>query len=68
MEKDWVMIFSTDQPYQAELAKQILEENRITPVVMNKRDSSYNTFGEFEVYVARKDVVRGKYLLKNLES
>ena len=62
------MIFSTDQPYQAELAKQILEENRITPVVMNKRDSSYNTFGEFEVYVARKDVVRGKHLLKNLES
>jgi len=68
MEKDWVKIFSTDKTYQAELARQILLENDIQSVVINKKDSSYLIFGETEVYVNRDDVLRAKQLIKTLES
>jgi len=68
MEDNWILIFSTPQPWQAEMAKQILEENGIEAVVMNRRDSSYTVFGEVEVYVVKEDVEKGKELLKNIES
>ena len=68
MEDNWILIFSTPQPWQAEMAKQILEENGIEAVVMNRRDSSYTVFGEVEVYVTKEDVERSKELLKNIES
>ncbi|HHJ10770.1 MAG TPA: DUF2007 domain-containing protein [Bacteroidetes bacterium] len=67
MEKDWVKLFSTDRPYQAELARQILEENGIQAVVINKKDSSYLMFGETEVYVNQDEVIKAKQLIKTLE-
>ena len=67
MEKDWVKLFSTDRPYQAELARQILEENGIQAVVVNKKDSSYLMFGETEVYVNQDEVIKAKQLIKTLE-
>ena len=67
MEKGWEKIFSSAQPYQAEVAKQILEENGIQAVVINKKDSSYLAFGEAEVYVKQEDVIRAKQYIKNLE-
>lgn len=68
MEDNWILIYSTPQPWQAEMAKQILEENGIEAVVMNRRDSSYTVFGEAEVYVVKEDVEKSKELLKNIES
>ena len=67
MEKDWILVFSTGQPYQAELARQLLEENNIQAVVINKKDSSYLAFGETEVYVRRDDIIRAKNLVKTFE-
>ncbi len=67
MEKGWEKIFTTSQPYQAEVARQVLEEGGIEAVVINKRDSSYLAFGEAEVYVKQDDVIRAKKLIKNLE-
>jgi hypothetical protein len=68
MEKDWVSVFSTSEPYKADIAKQLLEENEIQSVVINKKDSSYLTFGETEVYVRRINALRAKNLLKELDS
>ena len=67
MEKEWVKIFSTSQSYQAELARQVLEENDIQSVIMNKKDSSYLLFGEIELYVNRDEVIKAKQLIKTLE-
>jgi Zn-dependent membrane protease YugP len=67
MEKGWEKIFTTSQPYQAEVARQVLEEAGIQAVVINKKDSSYLAFGEAEVYVQQDDVIRAKQLIKNLE-
>jgi hypothetical protein len=67
MEKDWTTIYSTDQLYIAELAKQMLLDNGIEAVVVNKRDSAYNTFGDIEVYVNRDNVIKALLLIKEFD-
>lgn len=51
MEKDWKLVYTVGKSYQAELCLEILEEHGITGVVINKKDSSYTAFGDFEIYV-----------------
>jgi len=51
MEKNWVKIFTSTNFYQAEIIKQVLTENQIDTVMMNKQDSSHRTFGHIEIYI-----------------
>jgi hypothetical protein len=67
MEDNWTSIYSTDKPWQAEIAKQILLENDIDSVIINRKDSSYLTFGEAEVYVSKDNAEKSKELLKKIE-
>ena len=46
------------------MIKGVLTHNEMNSVVVNKQDSSYMMFGEFEVYVNREDAVKAKYVLK----
>jgi len=55
MEKNWVRIFKTFNYYQAEIVKQVLIENEIDSVLLNKQDSSHRTFGDIEVYIHQQD-------------
>ncbi|MBL6449833.1 DUF2007 domain-containing protein [Fulvivirga sp. 29W222] len=63
--KGWQKVFETDQSYHAEIVKDVLEEVNITPVLINKRDSSLNNFGQYEVHVASEDVLRALQIIKN---
>ena len=67
MEKNWAVIYSTDQMYLAELAKQMLADHDIEAVVINKRDSSYNAFGDIEVCVNRDNMIKALLLIKEFE-
>ena len=66
MEDNWISVYTTELPWQAEIAKQILSENGIEAVVINKRDSSLLSFGEVKVYVSEDDAEKSKELLKPL--
>ena len=55
MGKNWINIFKSDNPIEAEIIKQMLEENNITAVMLNKQDSSYNLFGTIDLYVKEKN-------------
>ena len=68
MEDNWVVIYSSDKTWQAEIAKQVLLDNGIDAVVVNKKDSSYLTFGEAEVYVAEENSEKSRILIKDIES
>jgi len=68
MEDNWVVIYSSDKPWQAEIAKQVLADNGIEAVVINKRDSSYTAFGDAEVYVDNEDAEKSRILIKDIES
>jgi hypothetical protein len=49
--KNWFLLHITRNPSEANILKGMLEENNIEVVVMNKLDSSYQAFGEIELYV-----------------
>lgn len=66
MDQNWQEVFSTSHTWQAEMAKQILEENEIPAVVVNRKDSSY-LFGEVAVYTETENAERAKELLKDIQ-
>ena len=55
MEKNWINIFSSTNPIEVEIVKQMLGENNISAVMLNKQDSSYNLFGTIDLYVKEKN-------------
>ena len=59
-----IKVFSTDNPNKAELSKQMLEENNINVVLLNKQDSSYLMFGLIELYVNNEKLKLARDLLK----
>jgi len=65
MESDWVKIFEYTDEVKCEMARQILEDDEIESVVLNKKDRAYG-FGEFELYVKRNNVIIAKRILKEL--
>lgn len=68
MEKEWVLVHSFIQQYRAEIAKQILADEGIHSIIINKRDTTYNSFGDIELYVKGDDVIRAKSRLKQFET
>ena len=67
MEKDWVIVYTTNKLYQAELFKRNLGDHDIGAVIINKMDSTYR-FGEIEVYVKRDHVLRAKKLATEFDT
>ena len=61
-------ILSTENPNQAEIIKQMLEENNISVVLLNKQDSSYLMFGPIELHVNEKQFKKAKSLLNYTEN
>ena len=59
-----IKLLSTDNPNQAEITKQMLEENNINVVLLNKQDSSYLMFGPIELYVSKEQLKQSIDLLK----
>ena len=66
MEANLVHIFSSGQPYQAEMVRQMLADHNIQAFLVNKQDSAYK-FGEVELYVNRDDVIRTKMLIQEFD-
>tara|TARA_B100000902_G_scaffold135015_1_gene133372 strand:+ start:1077 stop:1283 length:207 start_codon:yes stop_codon:yes gene_type:complete len=63
-----IKILSTDNPNKAEITKQMLEENDVNVVLLNKQDSSYLMFGFIELYVNEEQVEKAIDLLKYSEN
>ncbi|MCK4464740.1 MAG: DUF2007 domain-containing protein [Bacteroidales bacterium] len=52
----------------AEIAKQVLADKEIRSIIINKKDSSYNDFGDIELYVNHDFFIKAKALIKEIES
>ena len=64
IEKGWVNVYSSAQLHLAEMAKELLKENEIESVIVDKRDSLYITLGEVELFVRDHDVMKAKFILE----
>jgi hypothetical protein len=67
MEKDWVVVYTTNKIYQAEIFRELLGDHEIDSIIINKQDSSCK-FGNIEVYVRRNNILKAKMLVKEFES
>ena len=67
METGWKEVFLTTLEHRAIIAKDILEASGISVVILNQRDSTYLTFGEFLVYVPVESEDSALELLKELK-
>jgi hypothetical protein len=63
MGNDWIKVFSTGNPIEAEIVLSMLRENGIDAVEMNKRDSSYLAFGYVELYCSKENVMQALHLI-----
>ena len=66
MEKQWVKLFITANPMEAEITKQMLEEHGVPAVIMNKQDSSYR-FGHVELYVHESEEAFARGLMAEMD-
>lgn len=49
----------------AQMVKDVLEDNGFDVVLLNKQDSFY-LFGDIELYVKSDDVIKAKFLIKDI--
>ncbi|MFA5327257.1 MAG: DUF2007 domain-containing protein [Prolixibacteraceae bacterium] len=66
MEKDWVCVFRTEQNFQAEIARELLENEEINCVVLNEHDSAIPSIGELEIWVHTDFTEQATAILKDL--
>jgi len=64
---NWIKIYTSTDPFKIELLKGFLDQNNIVAMSINKKDSSYLAFGEIELLVEAKDVMKAKILIKKQE-
>jgi hypothetical protein len=67
MEKGWVVAYTTNLSFQAEIFTQVLKNNGIPAQIINKMDSTYRSFGEIEIYVPDIHILKAKMLAREFE-
>ena len=67
MDRNRVLVYTTNKSYLADLLKQLLTDNDINCFLINKMDSAY-LFGDIEIYVNPDNVIRAKALIEKFEN
>jgi len=64
MDSKWQRVYVTNTKYRAEIVKAVLEDNHLSPVLVDKQDTSYH-FGSVEIYVAPDEVINALKIIEN---
>ena len=69
MKNDWICIYSTGKYYRAQFARELLTDEGVESVIIDKTDSSgyMHPSGFVEVFVRRGDVIKAMHLLKTAQ-
>ncbi len=67
MPDDWIRVYSSNKDHIIEILKQVLSDDGIKAMTIDKRDSVY-LFGDIELYVKKDDVMKAKILINKFES
>ncbi|MGY6742310.1 MAG: putative signal transducing protein [Cecembia sp.] len=63
--KNWQKVYENNSPVRAEIVKGVLEDNGIQAVILSKKESVYQIFGNYEVMVPVNDALRAVNIVKN---
>ncbi len=61
----WSKVYESKMPYRAEIVKDILEQQGIGAIIMDKKDSAYDIFGQLEVHVNVESVLNALKIIEN---
>ncbi len=64
MKEDWVLVFTSQELYQAKLAEDLLKQNGIESHILNKPDSAIPAVGEAELYTPQEKAQRAVEILR----
>lgn len=64
MANSFIKIHQTSNAIQAEIMLQMLKQNNIEAVSLNKKDSSYQAFGLIEIYCPDEQHIAALQLIK----
>ena len=62
---NWSKIYESKKPYRAEMVKDILKQNGIEAIVLNKKDTAYDIFGQLEVHVNADEVIKALKIIED---
>lgn len=66
MDSGWQCVYFSNQLHSIEIVRAVLEEHDIKSVVVDKRDSSYISIGDIEVFVPNEDAILAKVIIGNI--
>jgi Putative prokaryotic signal transducing protein len=64
MDKGWQLIYYSDKQHLVQIVKAVLTDNGIEYFELNKKDSSYVTVGEIELYVKAEEVSLARIIIE----
>ncbi len=59
----WQKVFETENNIRASMVSDLLKEKGLNPIIVNKKDSSLNNFGQLEILVSPEDVLHALKLI-----
>ena len=59
----WQKVFETENNIRASMVSDLLKEKGLNPIIVNKKDSSLNNFGQLEILVSPEDVLQALKLI-----
>lgn len=62
---EWKKVFETDSAIRAEIVKGVLEENSVTAIILNKKESVYQINGSYEVMVSSSETIQAINIINN---
>ena len=60
----WELIYTSTLPHQVEIVLEVLKDQDIEAVKLDKRDSSYTMIGEIEVCAKKEDAILAKIIIE----
>lgn len=69
--KDWVVVFTCSENYEAEMMKANLEGAKIDTLILSQKDSSYVVIGDLsvvKVLVKKKDVAAALQIIEDIDN
>jgi hypothetical protein len=60
---NWQKVFETENNIRASMVRDLLQEKGLNPIIVNKKDSSLNNFGQLEILVSSEDVLQALKLI-----
>lgn len=66
MDRNWQSVYFTNQLHLVEIIRAVLHDHEIDSVAVDKRDSSYISVGDIEVFVPDEDAILAKIIIEQL--